>query len=317
MRRNLFILLILLMLAACSPESQSGGINPMQNFNAMWDYQKPDQTEQLFLSVLKTVKNSAETSYDRNYHVELLTQIARAQGMQGKFELAEQTLNSADSLITENTKTGKIRFLLEKGRLLNSSDKREDAGSIFLQAYNYGTAQKLDFYTLDSIHMLAIVESPEKQLAWNLKAINIAANSDDMRCKSSLGTLYSKVGWRYHDLADYAKAMEYFQDGLEYRQNSNDAKATRIAKWTVGRCYRSLKEYAKAKEIMLALEKEIDENELPKDGYVYEELAELYQLEKDSKAKKYFGLAYQIQSQDSWIVKNEAEKLARMKKIAE
>ena len=180
--------LLFLFIISCQVEKQPG-INPFQNFDAMWDYQHPDSTEIKFAEILPLLTDSPETTYDAEYHVELLTQIARAQGMQGKFDEAGRTLETTDSILTKNMKTGKIRYLLEKGRILNSSGKREASKPVFLEAYDFGKENTLDYYTLDAAHMMGIVEPPEKQLDWSLKAMKIAEASSDQRCKGWLGTL--------------------------------------------------------------------------------------------------------------------------------
>jgi tetratricopeptide (TPR) repeat protein len=311
------LLLLALFLSGCNSNENSGGINPKANFDAMWDYNDPAASEELFVAILAGLKDSAEISYDQNYHVELLSQIARAQGLQGKFAAADSTLQTAEKLLTEETVSGKMRFLLEKGRLHNSMAESKIAAQYFKQAYQFGQENDLDFYTLDALHMLGIVSEPEQQIKWNLQALQIAENSQDLRVKSWLGPLYNNLGWSYHDQQDYKTALEYFQKGYEYRKSGQDEAATRIAKWSIGRALRSLQRYNEAKEIMLELQNEIEQKELPADGYVYEELAELYLVQNDPRAAKYFKLAYEIQVQDNWIKQNEAEKLARMKRLSE
>ncbi len=312
---SVFCMILIAFILACQMQN-SGGINPLANFDAMWDYDNPAETEELFRGVLNGLGNSSESSYDRNYHVELLTQIARAQGLQQKFSDAKKTLAEAEKLLNEETKSGKIRYLLELGRIYLSSGEKDKAKEIFLQAYDYGKANKLDFYVMDTIHMLGIVEDPKEQINWNLKAIEIAEETKDLRIKSWLGPLYNNIGWSYHDQGDFEEALKYFQKGYDYRKAQADDNATRIAKWSVGRVYRSLGKYDEALKIQKELEKEIDDANLPKDGYVYQELAELYHIQKNAEAKKYFKLAYDFLSQDNQIVENQSEELDRMKKLS-
>ena len=59
------------------------------DFDALWDYEHPDQTETAFRQLLL----QAEHSHDRSYHLQLLTQIARTQSLQRKFAEAHQTLD--------------------------------------------------------------------------------------------------------------------------------------------------------------------------------------------------------------------------------
>ncbi len=136
MRRILFFLfLILFFIGGCSMKKESNkGINPFPNFDAMWDYQKPDVTEVKFKEILPLLKKSAEFTYDAEYHAELLTQIAHAQGLQGKFAEAHKTLDEAEKLLTEDLKTAKVRYLLEHGRVYNSSGISEKAKPLFFRS---------------------------------------------------------------------------------------------------------------------------------------------------------------------------------------
>jgi len=52
----------------------------MMDFDQLWDFGQPDKTEQQFRALLDT------HHADANYRLQLLTQIARAQGLQAQFE---------------------------------------------------------------------------------------------------------------------------------------------------------------------------------------------------------------------------------------
>ena len=288
-------------------------INKLPNFDKMWDWNNPKVTEEKFRELLPT----AEKSGDKNYYLQLLTQIARAQGLQGKFEEAHKTLDLVEKKLTDDLKIAKIRYLLERGRVFNSSGKKDKAKPFFIQAWDYGVKNKLDLYAIDAAHMMAIVEPPEKQIDWSEKAIDLVEKSDDKRVKGWLGPLYNNTGWTYHDLGKYQEAMVLFKKSLKYREKIKDAQGTFIAKWTIARCYRSLERYDEALEIQLALEKEITEKNLPTDGYVFEELGELYLIKEDKEnSKKYFKKAYEELSKDDWLQKNEPDRLKRIKQLA-
>lgn len=316
--KSFYYLLLLIIIFGCnSGNNEQIGINPLPNLDALWDYQHPDSTEIVFKEILNGLHSSTESSYDAEYHVELLTQIARAQGLQGEFKEAHATLDSAKIMLTDNMKIGHIRYLLERGRIFNVSGEWEISKPLFLKAYEFGTENGLDFYTIDAIHMIGIVEPPEKQLDWNLKALQIAEETSDKSCEGWLGPLYNNIGWTYHDQGNYNEALQYFQKGYDWRIEVGDQPGARIAKWTIGRCYRSLKRYKEALEIQNELRADIEEKDLPKDGYVFEELAELYLIEGDSElAAENFGLAYQELSKDRWIVNNQPERLNRLKKLS-
>ena len=310
----IFFLLILIFSGCSKQKTEKQEESELPNIDALWDYQYPDSTEIKFRALVPEIKSSGNT----DYYLQLLTQIARTQGLQRKFEDAHKTLNEVDSLLTDNTKTAKIRYLLERGRTFRSSGFPEKAKLLFLKAWDFGIANKLDLYAIDAAHMMGIVEPPEKQLDWNLKALELCEKTEDKRAKGWLGPLYNNIGWTYHDLEEYEKALELFQKGRKWREEIKDEHGTRIAKWTVARTFRSLGKLDEALEIQLALEKEYEEQQLGQDGYIFEELAEIYLLkEQEEEAKKYFGLAYEYLSQDQWLADNEPERLARLKELSE
>lgn len=68
------------------------------DFDTLWDYGHPDQTEAVFRQLLP----QAERDHGRSYYLQLLTQIARTQGLQRQFVEAHKTLDSVkDALSTE------------------------------------------------------------------------------------------------------------------------------------------------------------------------------------------------------------------------
>ncbi|MEA2096545.1 MAG: tetratricopeptide repeat protein [Candidatus Cloacimonadota bacterium] len=315
--RYLFYILIIFVLFGCSTDKSSEvRINPLPNFDAMWDYQHPDSTEIVFTEILKGLKDSTESSYDAEYHAELLTQIARTQGLQGKFNQAHTTLDSVKNMLTDNMKTAFIRYLLERGRVFNTSGEWEISKPILLKAYEFGVENDLDIYTLDAAHMMGIVEPPDKQLGWSLKALKIAEETSDTNCKGWLGPLYNNIGWTFHDLKEYDQALSFFQKGYDWRLSVDDEQGARIAKWAIGRCLRSLGKNDEALKSQKELLTELEEKKLPKDGYVFEELAEIYFVKGNNElAKKNFKLAYEELSKDRWLIANQPERLSRLKKL--
>src|SRR5687768_45420 len=101
----------------------------LPDFNGFWDYDHPEQTEARFRDILP----AAQSSGDRDYHLQLLTQIARAQGLQRKYDAAHATLDHVRGLMTDELKTVRVRYLLERGRVFNDTRRYEDAKACFLE----------------------------------------------------------------------------------------------------------------------------------------------------------------------------------------
>lgn len=105
----------------------------LPDFDSLWDYDHPAETGQKFRALLDTAKESGDTSY----YAQLLTQIARTQGLQRKFGDAHRTLDEVQSLLKGNLVRGRahIRCLLERGRAFNSSKHPDQARPLLLEAW--------------------------------------------------------------------------------------------------------------------------------------------------------------------------------------
>lgn len=286
----------------------------LPDFDSMWNYDDPEGTEAKFLNILP----EAEKSGDSVYHAQLLTQIARTQGLQRKFDEAHKTLDKALNLITVGNTTGRIRYLLERGRVYNSSDQLEKARPLFLDAYEEGLIHNEDFYAIDAAHMLGIVDKGEESLKWNEKAIELAELSKDERSKRWLGSLYNNIGWTYHDNKEFEKALDYFMRNVKWHEARGSKMPLIIAKWSVARTYRSMNRIAEALDMQMNLIKELEQMKLEQDGYVFEEIGEcLLSLNRKDESKDYFKKAYELLSKDIWLSANEKERLKRMKSLSE
>jgi tetratricopeptide (TPR) repeat protein len=314
---TLAILLAAVILAGCAsapkPEKKADeGARPLPDFDSLWDYNDPEGTEAELAKLLP----EAESSGNESYHAQLLTQIARTQGLQRKFEEAHATLDAVETLLTEDLVVARVRYLLERGRVFNSSNKPEDAKPLFLEAWEVALANGQDYYALDAAHMMAIVEPPEGQLTWADKAMDLAERSQDERARRWLGPLYNNTGWTYHDLGEYDRALALFEKSLKWREEQQDEEGMRIAKWTIARAYRSLGRLEEALEMQRRLERERQDLGLDPSGYVFEEIAEcLLLLGEDEEAQPYFRRSYDILSQDAWLAANESDRLERLRKL--
>jgi len=286
----------------------------LPDFDSWWDYQNPDETEQKFQALL----DNPEVPEHQSYHCQLLTQIARTQGLQRNFEQAHQTLAQAKHLIEHPNSVEKVRYLLERGRVFRSSGNFDEARPLFFEAWELGSRIKEDFHAIDAAHMMAFVEPSEKQLEWNLKALEYVERTDSDKAKRWAGSLYNNIGWTYHDAGEFNKALELFQKALEYMEQRNNTHRIHIAKWCVARALRSLDQIEESLEIQALLLKEIEAKTVPDNGYVHEELGEcLWLLDRKDEAKAYFSRAYKTMSQDAWMVENESERLERIKQLSQ
>lgn len=231
--------------------------NTLPDLYALWDYNDPAETAVTFRNILPQAKASGNTGY----LIELLTQIARTEGLQGNFDKAHKILNETESLLTPDMPIPQIRYWLERGRTFNSSGERETAVTLFKQAYDLGqqVGKPADFYTIDAAHMLGIaMPTTDEQLEWNLTALQLIEKTAVTRAQKWRGSLLNNVGWMYHDKGDFQKALNMFEQALEWHQQHMQDKPDRIriAKWCIARTYRSLERYEEALNMQETLAEE-------------------------------------------------------------
>jgi len=285
--------------------------SPFADFDTLWDYDHPAQTEAAFRALLP----QAQASGNRSDTIELLTQIARAQGLRRDFTAAHQTLDQAQALLTAELSRATVRYLLERGRVLNSSGHPEEARPLFEVAWEQGLACHEDFHTIDAAHMVAIVAPPEEKLEWNRKGLALVERTTDARARKWGGSLYNNIGWSYFDAGRYDDALGMFEQALAWQQDHGPEKEIRIARWCIARNVRALGRIEEALALQQALFAQYQQT-LDEDGYVSEELGEcLLALGRADEARTHFQRAYALLSQDIWLSANEPARLARLQRL--
>ncbi|OLS20084.1 MAG: hypothetical protein HeimC2_38850 [Candidatus Heimdallarchaeota archaeon LC_2] len=283
------------------------------DFDNIWDYSNPKETEIQFRDILSRKK----LEDNKSYYLQLQTQIARTLSLQQKFDEAHQVLDEVETQLTEDYSLEWVRYLLERGRSFNSDNQKEQTVHLFKQAYEISSNLGLDFFTVDAAHMLGITDQPEFLIEWNEKAIQIAENSSSERARNWQGSLLNNLGWTHHDKQEHEVALGLFEKALQFREKQGKLETILIAKWSVARTYRSLNRIDEAIKLQLEIKSERSINDLALGGYNYEELGELFLLKNDkNQAKDYFKVAFEELSKDIWLTKNESQRLERIELLS-
>jgi tetratricopeptide (TPR) repeat protein len=243
-------------------------VTDVARLDALWDFGDPAASEQRFRAVVE----HARADGDRIL-AEALTQLARAQGLQGRFEDADRTLDDAEAALDRDEQRGRIRILLERGRVANTAGRDGRGSKEFLAAWELARSAGEDAFAVDAAHMLGIVEPPARAWEWNERAMELARSSSDPGAQRWVASVANNMAWAKHDAGAYEEALELFRLALAERERQGDPGRTRIARWSVARCLRSLgrTEEALAEQQSLAAELEaLGET----DEHVTEEIAE-------------------------------------------
>lgn len=281
--------------------------------DSMWDFDRPAVSETRFRAEAARHPGASREA------VEAATQVARTLSLQRRFVDADRVLDRIEIALAAQPPRVRVRYLLERGRRDNSSGNRERAVTWFERALAASADDTLpgsDYYRVDALHMLGIATPAERQLDWNLRALAAAEGSTDERTRVWRASLLNNIGWTMHDRGDYPAALGYWRQALAARESGQDAKATRIARWTVARGLRSVGRLDDAEAIQIALVHELDDAQAP-DGYVYEELAEIAMARGDAAtAGPWAAKALALLRNDAGFVASEPARIERLTQIA-
>lgn len=284
----------------------------LPEWRKMWNFGDPAGTEAHFREALA----AGEKAGDAEYVMIVTTQLGRAQGLQRRFDDAHDTLDSVEAQLDGASAEVRVRYLLERGRVLNSSGSPETSVPLFEEAWRVGQGAGIDPLTADAGHMLGIVLPPDEALAWSERTMAFCESSADEGCKSWLGPLYNNTGWTHHDRGDYDKALALWEKSLAFREEQGAPDPVFIARWTIGRCYRSLGRIEEALALQRQLHSDRAAADSPGQGYVEEEIGECYlALGQADEAKPWFAEAYDMLHTDEWLQAEEPERLARLKDL--
>jgi len=226
----------------------------------LWDFDDPATSAERFLDAAEHADEPARTAW--------LTQYVRALGLQEKYDEATKVL---DRLTSEDPEA--VTYLaLERGRVLRSSGRPDDARPLFVLAAETAAAAGLEALHVDALHMVVLVAPPEEQVSLAEQALAVARASSDQRARDWDASLLNNLGMTHADAGDFEAALARFEEALAARQRIGDPSTIRVARWMVGWALRNLGRRDEARVVQRALKDELV-SVGGDDPYVDEELA--------------------------------------------
>ncbi|HEX5086217.1 MAG TPA: tetratricopeptide repeat protein [Nocardioides sp.] len=232
----------------------------MAELKELWDFDDPAGSEQ-------RLRAAAEMAEGKDRLV-LLTQVARALGLQERYDEGHAVLND---LAVEDVEVA-TRAALERGRLLRSAGDPDAARPFFEGAAASAREAGLDALQVDALHMVALVAPDDDQLRLNEEALALARDSSDQEARDWDASLLNNVGMMHADAGDWPAALAAFEGALAARERIGDPGRTRIARWMVGWALRNLGRTDEALALQTALKAEL-EAAGKEDPYVDEEIS--------------------------------------------
>jgi tetratricopeptide (TPR) repeat protein len=175
----------------------------------LWDFDALDASEERFRAQLVREDSNAGRA-------EVLTQLARVEGLRGEFERAAQLLDEAEPLAGADP-VANVRLELERGRMFRSSGDLEAAFPLFRSAFERALEARELYLAGDAAHMCAIaVTDRDVMEEWTRRGLDLCEREPDAAYWA--GPLLNNLGWAYYDADEHERALELFERALEVRE---------------------------------------------------------------------------------------------------
>ena len=231
----------------------------------LWDFGDLDASE-------RRLREQLDAEADDDGRAEVLTQLARVEGLRDRFAEADALLAEAASLAW--SPVARARLELERGRVLRSGGDPTAALPLFEAAFDEAVAAGQPFVAADAAHMAALA-APDRQrmLSWTARGLELAET--DRGAAYWAGPLLNNLGWAHDEAGELELARDAFERALQAREAAGDPAQTEIARYCLAR---SLRRLGRPDEAAALLERAVawTEQAGAPDGWFHEELAESY-----------------------------------------
>jgi tetratricopeptide (TPR) repeat protein len=273
----------------------------------LWDFDDLDASERRFRTLLEDQGSNAGRA-------EVLTQLARVEGLRGRFAEADGLLDQAEDL-AGGSRLARARVALERGRVRRSAGDTAAALPLFESAWALTSKAREDFVAADAAHMAALAApDPDAMRAWTARGLELAESSSEAAYWA--GPLLNNLGWACFEAGEYAEALDAFERALAARERAGDQARTEIARYAVGKTLRAL---GRPAEAAAHLEQAVAWSETAgrPDGWFHEELAEDYAaLGRHDEAREQARLALPLLEADDPSFTADPERASRLRVVA-
>jgi len=170
----------------------------MDRLRSLWDFNDLDASEHRFREQLGQERDDAGRG-------DVLTQLARIEGLRGNFDECARLLDEAEALGSG------VRVPLERGRMFRSSGDVARAYPLFVEAFERAD----DAYLAgDAAHMAALAD-PAGPRVWTERGLELADREADAAYWR--GPLLNNLGWHLHGSGDLDGAIAAFEQALAAR----------------------------------------------------------------------------------------------------
>lgn len=176
-----------------------------EDLDALWNFSDPVASEAAFRGAISATDEPVSRAV-------LGTQLARALGLQGRYDEADRVLEGIDAPVPAI----RARVALERGRLRNSGGYPEDAVAFFENAASVAEAANEPFLLVDALHMLGIADAARGEVHTTraLEVLDTLDAPSDRRTQRWRVALHNNRGWALFDAGELSEALQEFEQAL-------------------------------------------------------------------------------------------------------
>jgi tetratricopeptide (TPR) repeat protein len=273
----------------------------------LWDFDDLDGTERRLRAQL-----DGETTGPAR--AEVLTQLARVEGLRGDFDRGNQIIEDATELAGADD-VARARVDLELGRLLRSSGDEDSARPLFEMAYAGALTVKQYFLAADAAHMAALAAADRDGfLDWTNRGIGLAEAHEAAAYWA--GPLLNNLGWELFEAGELESALDAFTRALSANEDE-PGTGRALALYAVGKTLRGLGRVDEAIPLLEEAVASATRDDRP-DGWFHEELAEEYaSVDRMDEARVHAGLAIPLLDSDDPSFSADPARRARLMTLAD
>jgi tetratricopeptide (TPR) repeat protein len=273
----------------------------------LWDFDDLDGSE----ARLRAQLDAEKTPQGR---AEVLTQLARVEGLRGDFGASAALLQSAEETAGPSP-LANVRVLLERGRMLRSSGRPEEALPLFEAAFADAVGIGEYYLAGDAAHMAAIAVSDRDGMeSWTQRGLKLGETEPDASYWAA--PLLNNLAWAYQEDGDNERALDLFQRALAARElDQENPDAIAFARYGVGFALRAL---GRSDEAVAMLEPAVSwaDSTGKSDPYYHGELAEAYaDAGRRDDAREHARTSIALLERDG-LADTESERVARLRGLA-
>ena len=206
----------------------------------LWDFDDAAASE-------VRLRAAADVEEDPVRRAELATQVARALGLQGRFDEGHTVLDGvqagqadgAASSARRGSARVATRVALERGRLRSSQGDPETARVLFEDAVRLAQAAEEPFLRVDALHMLAIADTDHAEL-WTRSALEYASTAHDPNTRRWMIALHNNLGRILHRSGRLTEALVEFQLAEQWAERVGTPAQQQYAREAIAECEHAL-----------------------------------------------------------------------------